>query len=100
MSLLEDAKLLLKKYGIKPSRRLGQNFIIDREVLEREISYAKIKKSDILLEIGPGIGTLTELLIENAGKVYAVEMDARMIKILKNRLGGQVEIIEGDFLKA
>lgn len=99
MSLLEDAKLLLKKYGIKPSRRLGQNFIIDREVLEREISYAKIKKSDILLEIGPGIGTLTELLVENAGKVYAVEMDARMIKILKNRLGNRMEIIEGDFLK-
>jgi 16S rRNA (adenine1518-N6/adenine1519-N6)-dimethyltransferase len=99
VSLLEDTKLILKKHNIKPSRRLGQNFIIDREVLEREISYANIKKSDILLEIGPGIGNLTELLVESAGKVYAVEKDARMIEILKNRLGGQVEIIEGDFLK-
>jgi 16S rRNA (adenine1518-N6/adenine1519-N6)-dimethyltransferase len=99
VSLLEDTKLLLKKHGIRPNRKLGQNFIIDRAVLEREISYAKIKRSDTILEIGPGVGTLTELLAENAGKVYAVEMDARMVEILKRRLKNRVEIIEGDFLK-
>jgi 16S rRNA (adenine1518-N6/adenine1519-N6)-dimethyltransferase len=99
VSLLEDTKLLLKKHGIKPSRRLGQNFIIDQAVLEREISYAEIKQSDTILEIGPGVGTLTELLARRAGRVYAVEMDARMIEILKDRLKGRVEIIEGDFLK-
>lgn len=99
MSLLEDTKLLLEKHGIKPDRRLGQNFIVDRGVLEREISYAGIKQSDIILEIGPGFGTLTELLVKSAGRVYAVEMDARMIEILKCKLKNRVEIIEGDFLK-
>jgi len=99
VSLLEDTKLLLEKHGIKPDRRLGQNFIVDRGVLEREISYAEIKQSDIILEIGSGVGTLTELLAESAGRVYAVEMDARMIEILKCKLKNRVELIEGDFLK-
>jgi 16S rRNA (adenine1518-N6/adenine1519-N6)-dimethyltransferase len=99
VSLLEDTKLLLKKHGVKPNRRLGQNFIIDRDVLEREISYAEVKESDTILEVGPGVGTLTELLAVSAGKVYAVEMDTRMIEILKDRVGDKVKIIKGDFLK-
>lgn len=99
MNLLEDTKLLLKKHSIKPKRKLGQNFIIDREVLKREISYAGVNESDTVLEIGPGVGTLTELLSKNAGTVFAVETDVRMIEILKKRAFGNVEIISGDFLK-
>lgn len=99
MSLLEDTKLILKKHGIKPKRKLGQNFIIDRDVLEREISYADVNESDTVLEIGPGVGTLTELLSKYAGKVFAVETDARMAEILRERAFGNVEIIKGDFLK-
>ncbi|MEE8401840.1 MAG: 16S rRNA (adenine(1518)-N(6)/adenine(1519)-N(6))-dimethyltransferase RsmA [Candidatus Hydrothermarchaeaceae archaeon] len=99
MSLLRDTKLLLKRHEIKLNRRLGQNFIVDGEVLNREISHAGIKISDTVLEIGPGIGTLTERLIECAGKVYVVEMDARMIEVLKSRFKDRVKIIEGDFLK-
>ena len=71
MSLLEDTRLLLKKHGIKPSKRLGQNFLVDRDVLLREISYADVKNTDTILEIGPGIGTLTELLVKNAKKLLA-----------------------------
>lgn len=99
MTLLEDTKLLLKKHSIKPKRKLGQNFIIDGDVLKREISYADITESDTILEIGPGVGTLTELLAEHAGHVFAVETDARMIDILKERAFENVEIIKGDFLK-
>lgn len=99
MSLLEDTRLILERHDIKPNRRLGQNFIVDLRVLEREISYAGIKSSDTVLEIGPGIGTLTKLLAERASKVYAVEMDARMIDILKGRFKDRVEIIKGDFLE-
>lgn len=99
MSLLEDTRLILERHGIRPNRRLGQNFIVDLRVLEREISYAGIKSCDTVLEIGPGIGTLTKLLAERASKVYAVEMDARMIDILKSSFKDRVEIIEGDFLK-
>lgn len=99
MSLIEETKLILKKHGIKPNKRLGQNFIIDRDVLLREISYADIKESDKILEIGPGVGTLTKLLARHAGKVYAVEADARMIDILRGRAWKNVKIIKGDFLK-
>ncbi len=99
MSLLEDTRHILKKHGIKPSKRLGQNFLVDRDVLLREISYADVKPSDTILEIGPGIGTLTELLVKNAKKVYAVETDARMIEVLKDRFKEKLEIIKGDFLK-
>jgi 16S rRNA (adenine1518-N6/adenine1519-N6)-dimethyltransferase len=99
VSLLDETRLILKKHSIKPNKRLGQNFIIDRDVLLREISYADIKKSDKILEIGPGVGTLTELLAKHARHVYAVEADARMIEVLKARVGNRVEIIKGDFLK-
>lgn len=99
MSLHEDTKLLLKKHKVTPNRKLGQNFIVDRAVLEREISYADVKKSDRVLEIGPGVGSLTELLAEKAKQVYAVETDARMIDILRERAWKNVKIIKGDFLK-
>lgn len=99
MSLLEDTKLLLKKHGVRPSRKLGQNFLVDSSVLEREISYADVRQADTVLEVGPGVGNLTELLARHAGKVYAVETDTRMVEILRERLGRRVEIIEGDFLK-
>ena len=99
MTLLEDTRLLLKKHSIKPKRKLGQNFIIDKEVLKREISYADVNKSDTVLEIGSGVGTLTGLLAEHAGKVFAVETDVRMAEIVEEMAFENVEIIKGDFLK-
>jgi 16S rRNA (adenine1518-N6/adenine1519-N6)-dimethyltransferase len=99
VSLLEDTKFLLKKHKVKPNKRLGQNFIIDEAILEREITYADVKQSDTILEIGPGVGTLTKLLAKRAGRVIAVETDSHMIDILKEQVGKNVEIIKGDFLK-
>lgn len=101
MNLLAQARLILRRYGIKPKHKLGQNFIVDEEVLRREIEYAKIRGSDVVLEVGAGLGTLTELLLQKAGKVCVVEKDAKMINVLKERFGGEenFEIICGDALK-
>lgn len=94
-------KELLKNAGIHPSKKLGQNFLISRNVLVRIISTADLKNTDIILEIGPGIGTLTKGLAQEAKKVIAVEKDKRMIEILKETLKEfkNVEIINADILK-
>jgi 16S rRNA (adenine1518-N6/adenine1519-N6)-dimethyltransferase len=102
MNLLSprEIKTLLQKYQTKPSRGLGQNFLIDRRVLGKIIESAEIKKDDTILEVGPGIGTLTRVLAEKAGKVIAIEKDEKMIEILKETLSDykNVEIISADIL--
>ena len=75
-------KELLLKHGARPSKGLGQNFLIDKNTLRKIIESAGIKASDIILEVGPGIGTLTQELATRAKKVIAVEKDQTMIKIL------------------
>lgn len=100
LNLLKETKLILRKYNIRPRERLGQNFIVNEEVLQRQVDYAKIKKNDTVLEIGPGIGSLTKVLLENAGKVWVIEKDPEMVNILRARFKGRnLEIIEGDALK-
>lgn len=101
MNLLEQTKLILKKHGIRPKYRLGQSFLVDEGALQREVEYARIKNTDAVLEVGPGIGTLTALLLQRAGKVYVVEKDVRMVEILKERFGNaeNLEIIHGDVLR-
>lgn len=84
-SSLEDTKFILKKYNISASKKLGQNFLVDDSVIESIIESAEVNKKDLIIEIGPGLGTLTSKLLENAGKVIAVELDDRMISILKER---------------
>ena len=84
-SSLEDTKYILKKYNIKANKKLGQNFLINDEIIEKIISASQINKEDLVIEIGPGLGTLTSKLLENAGKVIAIELDTNMIKILKDR---------------
>lgn len=93
-----DVVWLLKKYGLKPSKRAGQHFLIDDRVAWRQIEYADVSKSDVVLEIGAGLGSLTEKLEKVAGKVYAVEKDERLCKILQERCE-RAEILQGDFLK-
>jgi len=99
----QNIKNLLKKYGARPSKRLGQNFLIDRSVLRKIIESAELKKEDVVLEIGPGIGTLTQELAKRAKKIIAVEKDRKMCEILKDLLEcwnvGNVEIVKGDILK-
>ena len=91
-------KNLLKKYQTRPSKRLGQNFLIDKRVLKKIIEAADLKPGDLILEIGPGIGTLTKELAKKVKKVIAVEKDSKMIEILKETLKDHknVEIIKAD----
>ncbi|KYK29198.1 dimethyladenosine transferase [Thermoplasmatales archaeon SG8-52-1] len=81
------------------SQKLGQNFLIDNKVAEREIKYADITHNDIVLEIGPGKGILTKLLANSAKKVIAIEIDKSLIDRLKKILPDNVELIHGDCLK-
>ncbi len=92
---------IMKKYKIKADKSLGQNFLIDSEVLEKIVNSSEINEKDLVIEIGPGLGTLTNELLEKAGKVIAVELDKRMIKILKDRFiqYSNFELINDDILK-
>jgi len=98
---LEEIKRLLKKYNIYPSKRLGQNFLVDEGILKKIVEAAELSKNDIVLEIGPGIGNLTVKLAKRVKKVVAVEKDQRMIEILKETLKDfkNVKIIKADILK-
>ena len=92
---------VLKKYNFVFQKRFGQNFLIDTHVLEKIVRAADITKEDYVLEIGPGIGTLTQYLAEAAGGVTAVEIDKSLIPILDDTLHGfeNVEVINQDILK-
>lgn len=79
--------------------KLGQNFLIDKKVAEREINYADINKEDVVLEIGPGKGVLTKLLAKKAKKVIAVEIDTKLADELQNHMPKNVLIIKADILK-
>lgn len=92
---------LLKKYNIYPSKKLGQNFLINKKVYRKIIKAANLQKKDFVLEIGPGIGNLTRELAQTVKRVIAVEKDLKMAEILKETLKNykNVEIIFGDILK-
>ena len=79
--------------------RLGQNFLVDDGVLERLVEYADLKAGDTVLEVGAGLGGLTEFLVERAGRVIVIEKDERMVKVLEDRFGDRIEIIRGDAVK-
>ncbi len=100
-SLLEETKFILKKYGITANKSLGQNFLINQEIINEMIEKAQISESDLVIEIGPGLGTLTKELLEKAGKVIAIELDKRMLEILTDRfkLYKNFELINEDVLK-
>ena len=101
MDLKEETIFLLKKYGISANKRLGQNFLISDSAVEEIINSAQIEKNNYVIEIGPGLGTLTSKLLERAGKVTCIELDDRMITILKDRfsLYDNFELINEDILK-
>lgn len=92
---------ILQKYDFSFQKKFGQNFLIDTHVLDKIISAAHITKEDMVLEIGPGIGTMTQYLAEAAGKVIAVEIDKNLIPILSDTLSEyqNVRIINEDVLK-
>jgi 16S rRNA (adenine1518-N6/adenine1519-N6)-dimethyltransferase len=101
--LAQETLQLLKKYNIRLNKRRGQNYLINSQILSNIIKHSQINETDIVLEIGAGIGTLTIPLSEAAGKVMAVEQDPRIVRVLKERLDdlgiSNVEILEGDATK-
>ena len=101
MNVLEETKYLMKKYKIKANKSLGQNFLIDDKVIEDIVGGASIGKDDLVIEIGPGLGSMTAILVEKAKKVICVELDKKMIKILDDRFiaYNNIELINEDVLK-
>ena len=94
-------KNTLENYNLKPSKALGQNFLVDRNILEKIIKAAEVNPGDTILEIGPGTGILTKELAKYAGKVIAVEKDRKIMGLLKENLKNckNVELINADILK-
>ncbi len=92
---------LMEKYNLSFKKSLGQNFLIDRNALERIVLEGDISKEDIVLEVGPGIGVMTKELAESAKEVYAVEIDQRLMPVLEETLAGikNIKLINADILK-
>lgn len=98
MNVFEETKYIMNKYNVHPNKKLGQNFLFDEEALN--LIASGVNEQDTIIEIGPGLGTLTAILAEKAEKVIAVELDDKMIAILNERfkLYNNVEIIHEDIL--
>lgn len=96
-----EIKQTLKENNIRPLKRLGQNFLIDKNIKDKIIKIASIKSDDVVLEIGPGLGALTEDLAKKAARVLAIEKDRSLYRILRENLGHykNTEFVEGDILK-
>src|SRR5579871_4974014 len=88
---LSDMRDLLAKRDIQLTKSLGQNFLHDAHQLERIVTSAELTPEDKVLEIGPGLGPLTELLLQKAGHVFAIEKDARLVEVLQHRFATNLE---------
>lgn len=101
LGIPENTIRILQKYDFHFQKKFGQNFLIDPHVLEKIIAAADITQEDFVLEIGPGIGTMTQYLCENAGRVMAVEIDHNLIPILEETLRSydNATIVNDDILK-
>lgn len=99
-NVYKDTMQLLKKYHIHANKKLGQNFLIEDTVVEKTVEAADITREDLVIEIGPGLGTLTKELLEKAKKVIAIELDEKMIPILQERffLYQNLELVPQDIL--
>ena len=98
-NILEETRFIINKYNIRANKSLGQNFLVNENVVSSICS--NITKEDLVIEIGPGLGTLTKELLEKAGKVVCIELDTKMLKILNDRfvLYKNLEILNEDVLK-
>lgn len=101
MNLSQETKYLMNKYNITANKSYGQNFLIDENVVSGIVEKAEVSKKDLVIEIGPGLGTLTSFLLDSAGKVICIELDTNMLKILNDRfkLYNNFELINDDVLK-
>ena len=107
MNLFDETKFIMKKYNITASKSLGQNFLINENIVDGIVENAEVSKEDLIIEIGPGLGVLTNRLLKEANNVIAVELDKRMVNILQDRFilnindqaESKLEIINEDILK-
>lgn len=101
MNLYDETKFIMKQNNIVANKNLGQNFLIDENVVDGIVDASEITKNDLIIEIGPGLGNLTSKLLEKAGKVICIELDPKMIKILENRfsLYKNFALLNDDVLK-
>lgn len=100
-NLEEETRMIMKMFNITANKSLGQNFLINEQVIQKIIQASEITKEDVIIEIGPGLGTLTSRLLEKAKRVIAIELDERMVKILKKRFltFSNFELLNEDILK-
>ncbi len=96
----EEVKAVLESIGKRPTKRLGQNFLLDDSVVSRSVGFANLSSQDTVLEIGPGLGNLTEELLKTGAKVVGVEQDFAFCKFLERRFGDRVRIVQADAVKA
>jgi len=98
---MTSIKQELREYGFFPKKKLGQHFLIDRNILNKVIRTAEVGKEDVVMEVGPGLGEMTLALARSAKRVIAVEIDARLAEILKKKLADctNVEVVQSDILK-
>lgn len=101
MTILKDTKFIMDKYHITANKNLGQNFLIDDDTVSGIVDAANVSKDDLIIEIGPGLGTLTKELLDRAGKVICIELDKRMIEILNDRFSmyDNFKVLNDDVLK-
>lgn len=101
MNLYQETKFIMNEYNITANKGYGQNFLVDENIVSSIVEKADVNKEDLIIEIGPGLGTLTALLLEKAGKVVCIELDPKMITVLNDRftLYDNFELINNDVLK-
>ena len=99
MTGASDTKSILLQLGVTPRKSMGQHFLIDHAVIERQVGYAKIKKGERVLEVGAGLGFLTEELVKAGAEVTAVESDRKFCEYLRGKFGSSLRLIEGDATK-
>jgi len=101
MNLMQETKSIMNQYHIHANKNLGQNFLVEESVINNILQQSHISKQDLVIEIGPGLGTLTSKLLEAAGKVIAIELDENVLRILNDRFQSypNFELIHQDVLK-
>jgi 16S rRNA (adenine1518-N6/adenine1519-N6)-dimethyltransferase len=99
MQTLTEIRALLAQRGLSPKHRLGQNFLHDQNQLRKLLAAAEVAGGDLVLEVGPGTGTLTEALVEAGAEVVASELDPDMADIVESRLGERIRLVRGDCLE-
>ncbi|HQN75490.1 MAG TPA: 16S rRNA (adenine(1518)-N(6)/adenine(1519)-N(6))-dimethyltransferase RsmA [Methanomassiliicoccales archaeon] len=98
MISIGELRSLLERYGVRPSKSKGQNYLIDRRVAEREVEYLGITEDDRVLEVGPGFGILTSALLERTSKLTAIEIEEGAVRYLRDSFP-RMEVLQGDFLE-